>query len=425
MFSLTDAEAPPKKETAPRSSPNRTGTGSATTGSSTLGNVGGSMADKLIERMVSSALPSMAESKLDERLRRQKNRPPFSVQTTSRNFRKMTSRSTALYEVYYLVVEVLWWQNPATTLSILLVYSFLCLNPVLIPVVPLAYLLIAVMVPAYVARHPPEPSELESNPVLACGKPLKEASVPEPVPELSREFFLNVVDTQNAMLDYAEAWDLVAKFVAHFCCFDGDECVSTALFATIVVFLGGYLYLSPLIFHYVPWKASFMLAGWALFGSTYCAAPKKSYEAQAAYNWVSETQSKFEQFASKEFDLVSDSEERQVEIFEHQWFDALANQWIASSFISDVMPVYAGRPLRPPPGLSSLKEVAPPREWQFSDQWWHLDYFPEHWAKEYHFVGPIDDSGEKWVYDNDSKQWRRRRWLRSVVRQSHRSNPAS
>lgn len=55
-----------------------------------------------------------------------------------------------------------------------------------------------------------------SSPVIADGPPLADAIVPKPVPEISREFYMNVVDTQNAMDLYVQGYDSTLAILRRF-----------------------------------------------------------------------------------------------------------------------------------------------------------------------------------------------------------------
>lgn len=230
------------------------------------------MMDKLMDKLVISALPTAAVNTKDTdwRSENMKGKPQFSINIMGTNFRKMTARTGVIYETMYTAIEIFSWKNPFYTLSALSIYSYLVLNPRLIPIAPLLFISFRIMVPAYIYRHPPDPTYIKpANPIPAPGPPLAEAVVPKPVPEISREFFYNVVDTQNAMVEYVDAFDGISECLQRFAFFDADECTSSFVY-TVLVGSSVVLYiLLPYLIEYVPWRLFFVLLGWVGAGFTH------------------------------------------------------------------------------------------------------------------------------------------------------------
>lgn len=263
----------------------------------------------------------------EKRANYMKSSPNFSIQIMSRNFRNMTARTGVVYETYYMFLHIITWQTSTLTLSVLGLYSLIVLHPKLISVLPFLFVLLYLMVPSYTFRHPPDPtiiftdfeetvieedSDSESShshhhhrhhhhkhkqsepqpapkpqsnnpssstdassmetilfhknpsPVVASGPPLGDAVVPKPVPELSREFYMNMVDTQNAMVLYIQAYDYSLQFLRQFAFFEGDE--ATSSFMYVLLMFGSIIsYIAmPFVIRYTPWKLVFLSAGWAL-----------------------------------------------------------------------------------------------------------------------------------------------------------------
>lgn len=110
--------------------------------------------------------------------RRDKNRPQFSLTTMSSNFRRFNARCAPMpylgrkknysnppnhrigvvFVFQHRLLRLLQWQKPSHTLSALAVYSFVCLDPYLIALLPVACILFFIMVPSFIIRHPPPPS---------------------------------------------------------------------------------------------------------------------------------------------------------------------------------------------------------------------------------------------------------------------------
>lgn len=386
------------------------------------------LTDKLIDRMVAAALPSTVDpNDLDTRIQRQRGRPPFSIQLTSRNFRKMTSRVGIVYEVYYLVNEFFGWKNPALTLTVLSIYSFVCLNPRIILTLPSAGILLWIMVPAYSARHPPPPSELQSNPVVSSGPPLKPPAIPKPVPDFSREFFLNMVDTQNAMHDFVVVYDSVVSMLSSIALFANDETRSSLVYTVLSLSTVLAYMLAPVMYEYVPWRIVFLLIGWTVLAFRYPFnnedTKRHIYTVNNKVKDVSYGLShKIDDISRMEFGQLDPLEHREVEVFEVQWFNSVHGQWDPSVYINDPFVPSNFRPTAPqPPSSCSLSEILPPVDWVFSSKHWDLDYTPISWvtSRQLTHLFEIDDD-EKWVYDieRDHPTWRRRRWINTCTRKS-------
>lgn len=227
------------------------------------------MMDKLMDRLVMSALStaSLDPSKTDWRAQNLKGKPPFSINTMSRNFRQMTARTGIAFDAIYTIQDILSWKSPSLTLSVFAIYTYLVLYPGLIPALPFLFLAFHVMTPAYMYRHPADRTFIRpANPIPARGPPLTGAVIPKPVPELSREFFYNVVDTQNFMVGYTELYDMVLDSLKRFAFFDSDERTSSFMFLGLILAAYFVYYVIPLVVHYTPWRVVFLVGGWVVAG---------------------------------------------------------------------------------------------------------------------------------------------------------------
>lgn len=90
----------------------------------------------------------------DRRSRTYVERPNFSIPTMSSNFRRFNSRIGVAFIFQNRLIRLFTWKEPTQTLSFLMVWTFLCVDPYLLPVLPLASGMFFVMVPAYLTRHP-------------------------------------------------------------------------------------------------------------------------------------------------------------------------------------------------------------------------------------------------------------------------------
>ncbi|KAK9378733.1 integral peroxisomal membrane peroxin-domain-containing protein [Kockiozyma suomiensis] len=387
------------------------------------------LTDKIMERLFSAALPAAGEATVDaadvaERMQDQKNRPAFSVPLMARNFTRLNARIGVVFRLQYRAVRVFTWRTPSHTFSFLAVYSYLCLYPFLFVALPVAVLLLAVMVPAYVRRHPPPPSPLPAFPVPAGGPPLADAAELRPVPELSRDFLMNMRDIQNAMDDFTRTYDRLVMALSrptNFC----DEAYSSAVFLALI--LSGFV--TFVAAPYIPWRLVFLLAGWLIVATGHPRARwamKRSHD-KYLYSREQKLSNIFERLVENDIVIDELPEVRHVEIFELQrqrnidvdeWDD-----WLFGA--SPYEPANIRRVSKQrPEGVRFLDEVLPPLGWKFAqDSAWKLDLRPESWVGQRSVAGVEIDQGSKWVYDRiedgsgKHNEWRRRRWIRACERQ--------
>src|SRR5947207_13949036 len=105
-------------------------------------------------RLLSQIIPSDLDD--DHRSRRKNvDRPGFSLPLMSNNFRRCNARVGVLFVLQNRLIKLFSWRQPTRTLSFLVVYSFICLEPSLLAVLPLAILIFFIMIPSFLARHPP------------------------------------------------------------------------------------------------------------------------------------------------------------------------------------------------------------------------------------------------------------------------------
>ena len=157
------------------------------------------------------------------------------------------------------VERLLSWKQTSHTVSFLFIYSFICLDPHLLVIIPFAVLLFFVMVPAFLARHPPPPSTSTSSitpyysyegPALAPAKTIKPAS------ETSKDFFRNMRDLQNCMADYSDVHDATVSAFAPLTNFSNEK-LSSTVFLTCML-MAALLFLTA---HLLPWRLILLVGG--------------------------------------------------------------------------------------------------------------------------------------------------------------------
>lgn len=429
--------------------------------------------DRLVEKVVETALPtaSMNLSGSNPRLQFMKERPPLSIPILSKNFRRMTSRMGIVYDIYYTALQFASWRRPSFTLSILLIYSYCCLYPRTILTVPFLFLAYGIMSPAYISRHPPDPSGLEYQNTPASGPPLNRAPVPKPVPDISREFYMNVTDTQNLMAEYADVYDFFASRLAVSAYFADESRSAIVFFASLALAILSY-FSGPLLI-LLPWGTILTALGWfaaIYFYNCFETPQSRSTASQKARRESDESDevkkkrrssssslvnippgvtmlveqnaraaeqrargliSRLDSAVHREFPFDETAPHKEVEIFEVQLYEHDVQHWSVSSFLSE--PQIFRRFLQPElqqpiNGASNINDVLAPNGWVFpSGSSWNLDFLPEEWTMNRAVTKWVEyDHGEKWVYDSLDGQrvntTRRRRWHRTCVRAEEKKN---
>ncbi|KAI1196910.1 integral peroxisomal membrane peroxin-domain-containing protein [Nemania serpens] len=359
--------------------------------------------DHLVEKLLSQVVPlDDAEIPQDDGpLPGRAAKPNFTLPTMSNNFRRFNARIGVVFVFQARVIRLLAWRRPTHTLSFLAVYTFVCLDPSLLPLLPLVILLVSVFVPSFVARHPAAEFNLANELAVgysALGPPIAPAVTVKPVKELSRDFFHNMRDLQNSMEDFSQMHDAVVRLVVPRTNFS-DEAQSSALF---VVLFAACLVMS-IAANVMPWRLISLAAGW---GATCLGHPAVQRRLQAAHKThVRPQEEKAATWAEKWIgrDVILDSapETREVEIFELQRLSG-AGEWEPWLFLpSPYDPLSPARIAgERPVGTRFFEDVQPPQGWEWSEKKWALDLWSREWVEERIITGvEIETEGERWVYD--------------------------
>ncbi|KAI1179275.1 integral peroxisomal membrane peroxin-domain-containing protein [Nemania sp. FL0916] len=365
--------------------------------------------DHLIEKLLSQVVPlDDAEMPKDSSgLPGRTSKPNFTLATMSNNFRRFNSRIGVVFVFQARVIRLLAWRRPTQTMSFLAVYTFVCLDPSLLPLLPLAILLVAVLVPSFVARHPAAEFNLTHEQAIsyaAYGPPLAPAVTVKPVKELSRDFFHNMRDLQNSMEDFSQMHDAVVRLVVPRTNFS-NEAQSSALF---VVLFAACLFMS-IAANLLPWRLIFLLAGWA---ATCAGHPMVQKQLETAHKkHVQPQEEKAKQAATRvekwiERDVILDSapETREVEIFELQRLSSHTSSGEWEPWLFSASPYDPLSPQRiagdRPTGTRFFEDVRPPQGWAWSEKKWALDLWSREWVEERIITSvEIETEGERWVYD--------------------------
>ncbi len=356
------------------------------------------------------------------------------------------------------MIRLFTWRTPSHTLSFLAIYTFVCLDPSLLAVLPVVFCLLFIMVPAFVARHPPPPSNtpVDLYNYQLNGPPLAPAASIKPTPEFSRDFFHNMRDLQNCMDDFSRLHDTIINNLAPTTNFSNE-----ALSSTIFLFLSLLACMLFIVANLLPWRALALIAGWV---ATFAGLPSfrekliaTRYD-QFVRSRETVAKSSLEKFIAHDVLLSSASETREVEVFELQYRNMHASS--NAEFEPFIFSPSPYTPLSPsriagerPFGTRFFEDLRPPPGWRWSDKKWTLDLLSREWVEDRCITGvEVEVEGEKWVtdilFEEDEQddesapessqrkvedramqtarrfnperriqgEWRRRRWIRLVER---------
>ncbi|KAK5099847.1 Peroxisome size and maintenance regulator [Lithohypha guttulata] len=248
----------------------------ATTSSKVVSSPGrASIQDRLFNKLLEQVIPiedyEGQEETEDRRSSSNVSRPAFSLGTMSNNFRKFNARIGIVFVFQDRLIRLFTWRTTTHTLSFLAVYTFICLDPYLIIVLPLAIALLFIMVLAFLARHPPPPpapraataTQIDQiNKYSYAGPPIAPARTIRPAAETSKDFFRNMRDLQNSMADFSAIHDLMVQYIAPATNFS-DEVYSSMIFLYLFL-LSCILFISA---HLLPFRTIFLISGWSMIVS--------------------------------------------------------------------------------------------------------------------------------------------------------------
>lgn len=384
-----------------------------------------------------------SQRKKDRRSRTYVDRPNFSVGAMSANFRRFNSRIGIVFVFQNRLIHLFTWRQPTATMSFLAIYTLLCLNPNLLPLIPLVATLFFIMLPSFLARHPAPSNDPRLSPAH-YGPPLAPPSRVKPAPELSKDFFRNMRDLQNCMEDFSRLHDAANEYITPYTNFS-DEAISSTLFLVLFILANAAFIAS----HLIPFRAIALVGGWIATLSGHPDAQRvllSSSNLSQARHLLEGLQHWLRDWVDRDIVLDAPAEVRQVEIFELQRHHAGSDTWEAWLFSPSPYD-----PLSPSrisgaraKGTQFFESVLPPPGWAWRDKKWSLDLWSREWVEGRMITGvEIETEGERWVYDMPAEAegerqikrrpvpksgweegtgrekrgvWRRRRWVRDVER---------
>ena len=324
----------------------------------------------------------------------------------------------------------------------MIVYSFICLDPYLLAVIPLAVILILVMVPAFLTRHPPPPSTSTSSTVPYYsyhGPSLAPPKNMNPAPESSKDFFRNMRDLQNTMAEMSDLHDATVAVAAPLTDFSNENVSSIAFLLLLFTAVGLFF-----IVHLIPWRFVFLVGGNAgiIFVhpgvQSLCSSIKtdilanrngpgstSAHKDKLLKNLPSGPLNALSILDSSGMHISLDTipEEHEVEIFELQYryvtpYNTESN-W--EHFVFTPTPY---EPLSPsriagerPRGCRFFEDIRPPPGWTWKSRRWELDLHCHAWVAErmiscvgYELSDVMSEDGGcshtagGWVWDNPAPE---------------------
>ncbi|RLV91794.1 Peroxisomal membrane protein PEX28 [Spathaspora sp. JA1] len=405
--------------------------------------------DRLIEKLIQTSIPESVPERnsLENRLKegdgkkvRKGDSGGISIVILTRNLRKLLFKLTLFFHIYYGGIHILTWKRPAKTITMLILYTWLCNWPHLVLCYPLVYVLFGVFIPGYIQRHPMRRRE-ELIKVKTRGQSLwnyffdsedssilqdiiKDEEYFEPREEEVKEqesliseiesgvevvvpdeelvdkrksqldLMLNLKDLQGLTSDLLvgieqaeQAYEDIGGFK--------DERLSTFLVYVTLIGISVVLFAGQ----FIPWRIIFIASGWIgmillhpkskklLLKAKPNAKPEVDVDVEIEPEVDPEIEPEITTEEHKLFDrsdiIVDDSPEvRNVEIFELQIKSILNHQWTFYRYSNTIfdnnnkLRISGKRPV----GVDDLSKVLPPPDWKFDFgliNKWKIDENPQ------------------------------------------------
>ena len=399
----------------------------------------GTLQERLLNTLMAQIIPAETDDNgqpvKDRRSREYVDKPGFSLPLMSYNFRRFNARIGVVFVLQNQLIRLFAWQQITHTLSFLAIYTLIVLQPALLPCVPIALIFFFVMIPSFMARHPPPPPMQEtqslSETALAerqweysyATRPTAPPSRVQPAPEMSKDFFRNMRDLQNSMEDFSRIHDASIAIMSPYTDFS-DEKTSSAVFLAIFTLL----LLATITAHLVPWRLLALLAGWTFI---FLGHPRvqEMLGSEKSQSQMKEQSMRLSSLLSttvtQDITLELEPEVYEVEIFELQRLlnpsstftlptstssPALSNLIATAPGVKgEYEPYLFGPspwdPMSParlsgavPTGTHFFEDVAAPRGWVWHDKKWNLDLMSTVFVEERCITGvEVETEGERFV----------------------------
>ncbi|SCU99362.1 LADA_0H19262g1_1 [Lachancea dasiensis] len=394
--------------------------------------------DILLDKMISTILPEDFPEREQFTLRVndpvRKKRQTLSATIFAHNLKVLTTKLGILFELQDCVIRLISWRNPSGTVTMLILLTMICFNPIYLAIIPLLYILYGLIVPAYIHRHPPHRTfflprhtygkslivSLASGGKKTSWHPSDDIKEYDYNPGLdqddiqrahhikqSMEFVVNLRDLQNSMSAMVSLSRSMEKFIFGTAGFK-DEHRSTALFLAGL----GTLLLLWLISPLINWSIVSSVGLWSLMVTIH---PKIRSKLARAVKREQMEKGKEVLIRAERYDILLDEppDVRFIELFEIYKRGLMPKDWTFLKYSSNVFdPQDPFRKAQtPPPGVDTLEEVQPPLTWSFdNNSKWEIDFDAAKWSRDRNLFHDVDS---EFLVDD---QFKRRRLVRKVLR---------
>ena len=397
-----------------------------------------SLQDRLFAKLLGQVIPSEGledEGETPTKDRRSSKyvaRPAFSLPMMTNNFRRFNARIGIAFVFQDRLIRLFSWRHPTHTISFLATYTLVCLDPYLLAVMPLAVIVLFIMIPAFISRHPPAPPQALTSVTTPyystyAGPALAPARTIKPAAETSKDFFRNMRDLQNSMADFSTLHDTLVALIAPATNFS-DEILSSTIFLYLF-FLTLTLFIAS---HLLPWRLIFLCIGYSVTISGHPTAQTWLLKHQKSFtDFTISTASKSTKSGNKKtqttlpalfniplprppaslhplitsfstITLSTTPETREVEIFELQHRPLLPLSSSSTPSTSSTAHEWQPHLFTPTPydplspsriagdrarGTRFFEDVQPPNGWEWHSKKWELDLEAGEWVGERLVVG--------------------------------------
>ena len=340
--------------------------------------------------------------------------PALSLYAFVTSIMTLGSRILKMGKIELGMAQMMSWQRPAFTLSVLSFYSVLCYHPQWIVILPLFYFTFFVLIPNYAQKFKMDDAaaEVEVDPLLFM--PINSE---EEKKKNSRNLLTAVKQGQKSLTNIVATLDKFDEFrngPARFV----DAPISVMLLVGLMLLL----VLSAWALSFVSVPLFFSICGWALVCSKHPLA-KLTTEKLEEIDLGPQIDMKtlyaaYVRFCRTHVLLDEKPLQRVVEIYELQPQGLTSRHWDSLHSVYSTSPYVLSSPHRiqkeRPAGCTKIEDVLPPNGWYFdlTDDW-VCDEDAWGWAS----INGLSDvtATAQWAYDvpDGTKPWRRCRWTRS------------
>lgn len=399
------------------------------------------MTDTLVEKIIKTALPPSslaAKDTIATRMARGKNRPQLSVPLTTKNVIAMNARLGVPFMIIDEIINFINWENVPFNICVMLIYAFTIMKPItMISCGPIFYLLFGIMIPQYLYVHSPNPLDPETtvveNRTPAQGPPIRKPILPDPVPEFSQEFILNLTDLQNHMLIYIVGFNFITSILKQFAYFVNEQKSTMSFVILLFVAIFNFFFLESIWF-LIPIRFILIVMGWIFMVILHPSLRDHFFNMVTSedtrINWIKFTK-RYEDEIMDSLRIVEAREMKMVSVYEIQLYKDDAKEWRTQGYSTDDYSLFSPLRINEIPleqdCCETIDQVEPPLEWEWvPESTWIIDLDAKQWVQE-GFVQYVKiDSKTKWVYDVDIDGslgcYRRRVWTNMVQRKTYKGN---